>query len=265
MKSCRFLIRLVVPVTALAFTTAGTALAHDVWLTTAGDAAHRRAIVNYGHPDDRPPAFADKVVDLVAIAKGGSVSLLKGMEQTTIKGIPVAQTKPFADDGHSLLAARYDNGFWIKTPDGLYRNATRRLAPDAADSMWSVKFAKALTGPDAPWGKELGQILEIMPLADPTKVKPGETLHLKVLFQGKPLAGAEVERGDGFTVVAEKDIPRFKTDADGIASVPLLKAGSYLLVIDHKVSPSATPDQANADLFNATLWFTVGGKRSNGR
>lgn len=250
-------IRHLVIAIAVTSATANAAVAHDVWLTIAGDAAHRRAIVNYGHPDDRPPAFADKVLDLVAITASGSVSLLKGMEQTTRNGVPVARTKPFADDGHSLLAARYDNGFWIKTADGLYRNATRRLAPDAADSMWSVKFAKALTGPDAPWGKELGQILEIVPLSDPAKVKPGQTLRLKVLLNGKPLAGVDVERGDGATVVAEKDIPRFAADADGIASVPIVKAGPHLLVIDHRVSPSATPDQANADLFNATLWFST--------
>ena len=66
-----------------------------------------------------------------------------------------------------------------------------------------------------------------------------------------------VERGDGVTAVPEKDIPRFATDADGIASIPIVKTGPHLLVIDHRVSPSATPDQANADLFNATLWFSV--------
>ena len=70
---------------------------------------------------------------------------------------------------------------------------------------------------------------------------------------GKPLAGGEVERGDGKTVVAEKDIPRFKTDAEGIAEVPIVNAGPQLLVIDHKVTPSGSPDQANTDMFNATL------------
>lgn len=42
-------------------------------------------------------------------------------------GIQIARTKPFADGGHTLPAARYDNGFWIKMADGTYRNATRRL------------------------------------------------------------------------------------------------------------------------------------------
>jgi uncharacterized GH25 family protein len=237
--------------------TGGSASAHDVWLTFTGEPSSRRAIVNYGHPDDRPPAFADKVVDLMAITAKGRTSLLKGLELKTEKGVTVVETKPFADDKHALLAARYDNGFWIKLADGTYRNATKRLVPDAPDSMWSVKFAKALTGADAPWDTVLGQGLEIVPLSDPAKATVGQTLRVKVLFQGTPLAGAEVERGDGVTVVAEKDIPRFTTDAEGVASVPLVRIGPHLLVIDHKVTPSASPDQANADLFNATLWFSV--------
>ena len=235
----------------------GPLSAHDVWLTVAGQAAERRAVVNYGHPDDRPPAFADKIIDLVAITAAGRSSLLGGAAPKVENGISVVESMPFADDKHTLLAARYDNGFWVKMPDGSYRNATRRLVPDAADCMWSVKFAKALTGADAPWNTVLGYDLEIVPLSDPVKTSVGQTLRLKVLFHGKPLEGAEVERGDGVTVVAEKDIPRFTTDADGVAAVPLVRTGPHLLVIDHKVTPSASPDQANADLYNATLWFSV--------
>jgi nickel transport protein len=103
----------------------------------------------------------------------------------------------------------------------------------------------------------LGHDLEIVPLSDPDRTKPGQNLRVKVLFRGKPLAGAEVERGDGITAVPEKDIPRFKTDDEGVASVPIVGTGAHLLVIDHKVTPSAVPDQANSDLFNATLWFEV--------
>lgn len=65
---------------------------------------------------------------------------------------------------------------------------------------------------------------------------------------------------DGTAVIAEKDIPRFTGDADGIATIPIAKSGPHLLVIDHRVAPLATPDQANADLHTATLWFSVGGK-----
>lgn len=243
--------------TALGVALSNVASAHDVWLTLSGDASSRRVIVNYGHPDDRPPTMPDKILDLVAIAPDGVTSLLSGLAPAQDHGVPVVESRPFADTGNLVLAARYDNGFWVKTVDGLYRNATRRIVPNAVDSMWSVKFAKALTGPDAPWQKVLGHDLEIVPLSDPDKVKPGELIRLRVLFRGKPLVGAEVERGDGVTPVPEHDIPRFMSDADGVASVPIVLAGPHLLVIDHRVVPSATPDQANVDLFNATLWFSI--------
>jgi nickel transport protein len=40
-----------------------------------------------------------------------------------------------------------------------------------------------------------------------------------------------------------------------------VKAGPHLLVVDYRATPSATPDQASTDRFNATLWFAVDGKR----
>jgi uncharacterized GH25 family protein len=148
-------------------------------------------------------------------------------------------------------------------PDGTYRNATRRLAPDAVETLWSSKFAKTITGAGAPWQTVVGHDIEIVPLADPAEVQPGSNLKVRVLFHGQALAGGEVERGDGTTVVAEKDIPRFRTDADGVATIPIVNSGPHLLVIDHTVSPSAAPDQANEDLYTATLWVTIGGKRAD--
>ena len=57
--------------------------------------------------------------------------------------------------------------------------------------------------------------------------------------------------------MAEKDIPKFRTDQDGIAAIPILKSGAQLLAIDHRVTPSLTPELAATDLYNVTLWFSV--------
>lgn len=232
--------------------------AHDVWVTIAGDARERIAIVHYGHPDDRPPALADKILDLDAISAGDRRSLLKGLGYTSEGGAVVVRSKPFTDDGRLLIAVRYDNGFWTATADGAMRNVTRRLVPSATEGLWSVKFGKAITGRGAPFQNVLGHDLEIVPLADPAAVKVGDSLRLRVLFRGKPLAGAQVERGDSKTAMPENEIPRFKTNADGVVAVPIVKAGPHLLVIDHRVTPSLTPDQASSDFYNATLWFVVG-------
>jgi nickel transport protein len=85
----------------------------------------------------------------------------------------------------------------------------------------------------------------------------GQELRLRVLFRGLPLAGGEIERGDGLTVVPEADIPRFTTDSAGVAEVPIVKSGPMQLVIDHSVSPSTTPTLAKTDMFNATLWYML--------
>jgi hypothetical protein len=101
----------------------------------------------------------------------------------------------------------------------------------------------------------LGHDLEIVPMADPVAARVGESLRIRVLFRGKPLAGADVERGDGVTAIKEADIPRFKTDEEGIAAIPIVKAGPVLLVIDHRLTPSGTPEIAATDLFNGTFTF----------
>ena len=104
----------------------------------------------------------------------------------------------------------------------------------------------------------MGTLFEVVPLSDPAAAKPGDSLRVRVLFQGKPLAGIAVERTDGITPIKEEDIPRFMTDSDGVASVPIAGTGLHLLAIDYKVSPSGTAGLAKTDLYNATLTFTVG-------
>lgn len=234
-----------------------TAEAHDLWLSVEGAADARRVIVNYGHPDDRPPAVADKLLDLVAITEVATTSLLPGLAPAMVDGHVVVVSRPLAGAPATLFAGRYDNGVWVEYPDGSYRNATRRLVPNAVRTLWSAKFAKAIAGPGAPWQRVLGHDLEIVPLSDPALVKPGDALRVRVLFHGRPVVGVDVERGDGRSVVAENDIPRFSTDADGIASVPITARGTQLLVVDHRVTPSAVPAEVDADLWNATLWFSV--------
>jgi len=234
---------------------AGPASAHDIWLTTVGHGKTVRAIINYGHPGDRPPPLADKVVDISAINAERTIDLSKGLETALVRGSYVVQSRAFSDGGHTLLATRYDNGGWVKRADGSYRNASKRLIADAAETLWSLKFAKTVTGKGAPFDRVLGHMLEIVPLSDPAGARPGETLRVRVLFKGTPLADGEVERGDGLTKMKEEEIPKFKTDKDGIASIPIVKAGAHLLAIDHKTAPT-TPD-AGSELLNATLWFAV--------
>ena len=233
-----------------------SAKAHDVWITIDKAGGECRAIVNYGHPEDRPPALADKIVDFALVDGEKRASLMDGLVHTQTGAAITVASKAF-NCGNALLALHYENGFWVKTPSGSYRNATKRSVPDASDSLWSVKFAKGITGPGAPWSTLVGYQLEIVPLADPAAKKPGDSLPVRVLFQGEPLSNIAVERTDGITPIKEEDIPRFTTDKDGVALIPIVNKGPQLLAVDYKVSPSKTPELAGADLYNATFSFVV--------
>jgi uncharacterized GH25 family protein len=235
--------------------------AHDVWLTTIpeGNGAFR-AVIHHGHPGDRKNPDPDKLFELDLIRENGNRRpLIDRVVPSLHADLPVLISKPFDADGEgiALVAARYDNGFWIKTAHG-YRNTNSRHV-QGEESLSSLKYAKALVrtgdrGSDL-FHTVVGHRLELVPLDDPFLLSAGSTLRIRVFFDGTPLAGAEVEAGDGVTPRADTDIPRFKTDAQGVASIPL-RGGPQLFAVDHTVS-SPDPDLAVSELHNATLAFEL--------
>jgi uncharacterized GH25 family protein len=79
--------------------------------------------------------------------------------------------------------------------------------------------------------KPLGLPLEIIPKVNPYELKLGDDLEVIVLFYGKPLSNAEIAwsfpgRGEAFA--GSK-----KTDENGQAAIPLLKAGPYVIRLTH--------------------------------
>ena len=238
--------------------------AHDVWITTVPEgASHIRAVVHHGHPGDRKTPDPDKLFELI-LQRGQHPpqSLLPGIKSTLQNGLPVLMTDPVAlthEIGLVILAARYDNGYWVKMPHG-YRNTSKRQDPEAEDSLYSMKFAKALfqIGEETTdvYQQKIGHRLELVPISNPFASKLGDDLKVQVYFDGKPLPGSEVESGDGITPMEEKDIPRYRTDRQGIAVIPMTRRGLHLFVVDHLES-SIHPDLAVRELYTATLSFVL--------
>ena len=157
--------------------------------------------------------------------------------------------------GRTLVAATYDGGYWTTLRDGTRLKASRRLVPDARSGQWSVKYAKAAFGPGAPWLRVIGHTLEIVPVE-----VPGPTagaIRVRVLFRGAPLPGADLYYGDSGMEPERAGTPAYATDQDGIATVPIRKAGSQVLTVTQTVSPSATPTLADEDVYTATFAFRL--------
>jgi hypothetical protein len=82
------------------------------------------------------------------------------------------------------------------------------------------------SGRDTSWAQPCGLDLELIPALDPTRLRAGDSLPVRVLYRGRPLAdfavGAEAESGRAPVAFA-------RTDGAGVARVALPVAGRWLL------------------------------------
>lgn len=87
-----------------------------------------------------------------------------------------------------------------------------------------VRVGEPATG-DRAWAEPLGLALEIMPERDPTALKEGDALPVRVLRGGKPLAGFAV----GYVADGETREHVVVTDAEGKATATLDARGTWLV------------------------------------
>lgn len=87
--------------------------------------------------------------------------------------------------------------------------------------------------------RPLGHELEILPLAHPYGLKPGDKLAVRVVFRGKPLGGRAVTFANRYRSNVSTKITR--TDGKGEAAVSVERAGEWLVALVH-MEPAAAPD-----------------------
>lgn len=100
----------------------------------------------------------------------------------------------------------------------------------------------------------LGYPAEIVPLTNPYAAKIGDTLAVRALVDGKPIAGQMLLSG------GERDGQQIgenwaRSDTDGVARFPLSEAGKWYIKFIHMVPVSG--DSVNYESKWATLTFQV--------
>lgn len=189
----------------------GPAAAHDLWV----DRQDHRYILHYGHEHS---------------GHGGQGLLPYKPEQ-------VRQAVCFDGEGRET-AARVDRaypvsmrgdcaatwflvstGYWSKTPYGT-RNVPKTEAGQVLSSWLSVESIKRLDAWRHALVSPLTGELEIVPLADPLELKPGDKLKVAVYRQGRPAPGV---------TVAYFGHPRGVTGADGSVNIRLKEPGYQLI------------------------------------
>jgi nickel transport protein len=138
------------------------------------------------------------------------------------------------DNQPAIVAAAMNYGMWSKTKDGKWFNKGKDEVPDAIISEQNYKYGVHLR-------RDLGkpvpliasQTLQIIPVPVKLPDKMGAPLKLKVMFQGKPVAGARVMSD----WVNDPDAKGVKTGKDGTATIKVRNQGLNVIVAILETKP----------------------------
>lgn len=174
-----------------------------------------------------------------------------GTQMVSFEGQPTTITLP-ADAFHAYL---HDEGLdFIKAQ----REAAGTLAKPGRERY--RRFVKTLiavqstAATDTTFSIPTGMRLEIVPLNNPLRMKPGDALALRVLYERKALAGALVKAWHKRT--GETVIVRATTNSAGDVSIHLPYAGAWMVSIVHMV-PAVMEADVDWDSFWGNLSFAL--------
>lgn len=225
---------------------AGSLAAHDLFLKLdtyflPKDTAVRVPVLNGTFSKSEGVVARDRVAVLTLSGPAGAASLdttalsarsdtsfinlRTGGEGTYVLGLSV-RPREIALTGEQFNGYLKEEGL-----DDVLAERTRggKLAEPAKERY--AKHVKAIFQVGAArsdnWSTPLGYPAEIVPLENPYALKRGATLRVRCLLEGRPGANLTVLAG-GRTRTGGRQTPiKVRTDADGIASIPLAAAGKW--------------------------------------
>lgn len=153
--------------------------AHDLWLEPQGGAL----VLRYGHRGGDLLDLDASKVKVIRCRHGEAPA--KDVRASSVTGAKELRTPSGCDAASAFL----DGGYWCLTPDG-EKNLPKAEVPDAVRSWQSKQFAKWIDVRSPAATVPLGDELEIVPVGDLSRTHQGDKATFRVLWQGKPVAGA---------------------------------------------------------------------------
>jgi hypothetical protein len=158
-----------------------------------------------------------------------------------------------SDSQPTVLTAVLQNGIWSKTPEGEWVKKGKDEVPNATVSERTIKYAVRIEGPlSAPIPPLPEQTLQIVPVDATLPQLMGKPLKLRVLFQGKPIAGARVM----WDWLNDPDGKPVKTARDGTVTIQVRNQGLNVITAIFD-GPSDDPTKVNRVEHLATLSFVL--------
>ncbi len=160
------------------------------------------------------------------------------------------------DNQPAVVTATLDNGTWTKTPDGVFHKKGRDEIPKYIISEHTYKYAVHLRKLlNKPLGPLPNQILQIVPVEAALPAMLGDPIKLRVLFKGKPLAGAQVLQD----MVNDPDAEPVLSGADGTVTIKVRNQGLNVIAAIYR-GPSDQPAKFDSSEHLATLSFVLAHK-----
>lgn len=209
--------------------------AHDLWLEPQGD----HLVLRYGHRGGEQLSLDTGKVKGLLCARGRFPAVdVRASSKGSTKDL---RTPELCDVAGAFL----DGGYWSLTPDG-EKNLPRNQVPDAVRSWQSRQFAKWIDVRSPGASTVLVAEMEIVPVSDLSTVRQGDKATFRVLWQGKPVAGA---------ICAIDHRPLGETDADGQCRVKVRAPDVESMSVTLK-RPLGAPE-ADTLVAEASLTFQV--------
>jgi nickel transport protein len=153
----------------------------------------------------------------------------------------------------AVVAATLDNGTWSKTPDGRWHKKGKDEVPTAVVSEHTYKYAVHLRAPlSAPLGAIPGHTLQVVPVAAALPPMLGDPITLRVLYKGKPVAGARVLHD----WVNDPDGKPVLSGVDGTVTLKVRNQGLNVIVAIFDAAPDE-PAKYNKTEHLASLSFVL--------
>ena len=226
------------------------ALAHDYWLqpdefyVAAKSPATLRLFLGHEGTNVVERPYQKKMTLRFQLVSAGSARDLKrGAKEgakpaRTVKSLPVGTHWVVLkrDVSHiTLKPAKFTS--YLKH-EGLERIIKARAEADETKKAGRERYSRYLKcllqagdKRDDTWKRVLKLKLEIVPLSNPADLKPGDSLQVRVLFEGKPLPGSAIfciQKSGGKATMQST-----KTDRAGVAKFAVKLKGAYLVRLVH--------------------------------
>lgn len=201
--------------------------------------------VVYGHGAGDDPYDPARITEALAIAEDGKAAPV-AVDRKEKHAILKPEGEPAA------IALTFDNGYWTEKADGKWVNEPKDKVADAKETGHYIKNSLSLLHVHDALPAFPKQDLQIVPLDNPVGRKAGDPIRLRLLYDGKPLAGAVVT----LDYVNQASLKSDPTDADGEVVVTIRNDGLNVLAADHSV-PLENDPKADKVGYTATLSFVA--------